>query len=155
MQGNAGVGWASVKALTPQWLDEKKIKVLAQYKAPAAIRSCPTFRPCWSLRRDEPTGRPCSCCSREPNTARPYFLPPDVPAERVEALRRAFDATMKDQTFLAEAAKLQLEVSPMTGEEVQAMVADIGKTPADVVNSRAQRVGEVASCSADSVNRRA
>src|SRR5215470_15945088 len=41
---------------------------------------------------------------------RPYFLPPDVPAERVTALRRAFDATMKDQAFIAEAAKLQFEV---------------------------------------------
>ena len=43
--------------------------------------------------------------------ARPYFLPPDVPAERVQALRRAFDATMKDPAFLAEAEKLQIEIS--------------------------------------------
>ena len=61
--------------------------------------------------------------------ARPYFLPPDVPAERVEALRRAFDATMKDAAFLAEAAKLQLEVSPMTGEAMQALVGELAKTP--------------------------
>ena len=48
--------------------------------------------------------------------ARPYFLPPDVPRERVQAMRRAFDATMKDPAFLAEAEKLQIEILPMTGE---------------------------------------
>ena len=64
--------------------------------------------------------------------ARPFFLPPDVPAERVEALRRAFDATMKDKAFLAEAAKLQLEVSPMAGEAVQALVGEIVRTPPSV-----------------------
>ena len=56
---------------------------------------------------------------------RPYFLPPDVPAERVTALRRAFDATMKDPAFIADAAQLQLEIDPMTGEEVQALVAQL------------------------------
>jgi len=61
--------------------------------------------------------------------ARPFFLPPDVPPDRVEALRRAFDATMKDPAFRAEADKLQLEVSPMTGEAVQALVGDLARTP--------------------------
>ncbi len=51
---------------------------------------------------------------------RPYFLPPDVPADRVEALRRAFDATMKDEAFVAEAAKIGFAVDPLTGEQVQA-----------------------------------
>jgi tripartite-type tricarboxylate transporter receptor subunit TctC len=64
---------------------------------------------------------------------RPYFLPPDVPAERVAALRRAFDATMKDPGFLAEAEKLRLDIDPMTGEEVQALVGKLAETPAVVV----------------------
>jgi tripartite-type tricarboxylate transporter receptor subunit TctC len=64
---------------------------------------------------------------------RPYFLPPGVPADRVAVLRRAFDATMKDPGFIADAAKLQLDVSPMTGEEVQTLVADLVNTPPDIV----------------------
>ena len=64
---------------------------------------------------------------------RPYFLPPDVPAERVEALRRAFDATMKDEGFFAEATRIGLDVDPLTGEQVQKLVADLANTPADVV----------------------
>ena len=64
---------------------------------------------------------------------RPYFLPPDVPVERVAALRRAFDATMKDPAFVAEAAKLQFDVDPLTGEQVQALVAQLAATPREVV----------------------
>jgi tripartite-type tricarboxylate transporter receptor subunit TctC len=64
---------------------------------------------------------------------RPYFLPPDVPATRVTALRRAFDATMRDPAFVADAARLQLDVDPMTGEELQGLVAELGRTPPDVV----------------------
>jgi tripartite-type tricarboxylate transporter receptor subunit TctC len=64
---------------------------------------------------------------------RPYFLPPDVPAARVEALRRAFDLTMREPAFIADAAKLQLEIDPMTGEQVQALVAQLSRTPPEIV----------------------
>ena len=45
-------------------------------------------------------------------------MPPNVPADRVNAIRRAFDATMKDKEFLAEAEKLKIEIDPLTGEQV-------------------------------------
>jgi tripartite-type tricarboxylate transporter receptor subunit TctC len=64
---------------------------------------------------------------------RPYFLPPDVPADRVETLRRAFDATMKDPEFLAEAEKSQTDISPMTGEEAQKIAESTIATPPDVL----------------------
>jgi tripartite-type tricarboxylate transporter receptor subunit TctC len=64
---------------------------------------------------------------------RPFFLPPNVPADRVNAIRRAFDATMKDKEFLAEAEKLKIEVDPLTGEQVAALIVDIYKTPAATV----------------------
>jgi len=65
-------------------------------------------------------------------TGRPMLTPPGVPADRVNALRRAFDATMKDRAFLDEAAKLALEVSPMTGEAVQTLVGELARTPPSV-----------------------
>ena len=55
-------------------------------------------------------------------------MPPGVPAERVQALRRAFDATMKDKEFLADAIKLKLEIDPLTGEQVDAVIARVSKT---------------------------
>ena len=64
---------------------------------------------------------------------RPFFAPPDIPGERLHALRRAFDATMKDEAFAAEAEKIGFAVDPLTGEQVQAAVAVLADTPADVV----------------------
>ena len=64
---------------------------------------------------------------------RPFFLPPNVPPERVDAIRRAFDATMKDPAYLAEADKLKIEVDPLTGEQVAALVVQVSRTPADTV----------------------
>ena len=53
-----------------------------------------------------------------------FFTTPGVPADRLTALRRAFDATMKDPEFLAE-SKNKLTVAPMTGEELQKLVAQV------------------------------
>jgi tripartite-type tricarboxylate transporter receptor subunit TctC len=64
---------------------------------------------------------------------RPFAAPPDVPAERVAALRSAFMAMTKDPRFLGEAAKLSLDVSPSRGEEVQAFVSRIYATPNAIV----------------------
>jgi hypothetical protein len=64
---------------------------------------------------------------------RPYIAPRAVPAERTAALRAAFDATMKDTSFLADAEKLALTVTPMTGGEVERFIAGLEKTPKDIV----------------------
>ena len=64
---------------------------------------------------------------------RPFFLPPGVPAERVTALRRAFDAALKDPALLAEADKSKIEIEPLSGEEVTALVKQVSATPPDVV----------------------
>ncbi len=66
--------------------------------------------------------------------ARPLAAPPGVPADRVALLRRAFDETMKDPEFLAEAAKLGAEIDPMSGERAQDVVARVLATPRPVVN---------------------
>jgi len=66
--------------------------------------------------------------------AKPYFAPPDIPAERLAILRRAFDATVRDPRFLALAAKASVTIEgPMTGEELAALVTKVSKTPTDVV----------------------
>ena len=133
IEGNAGVGWASVKALTQSWIDEKKIRVLVQYNV-EPYPELPGVPLVMSLARTDTERLAMRLLFARTEYARPYFLPPDVPAERVAALRRAFDATMTDPAFLAEAAKLQLEVSPMTGEAVQAVVAQLAKTPPDIAS---------------------
>jgi len=133
LQGNAGVGWASVKAQSQNWLDEKKIKILVQYNL-EPYAELPGVPLVMSLAKTETDRTAMRLLFARTEYARPYFLPPDVPAERVEALRRAFDATMKDTAFVADAAKLQLEISPMTGEAVQALVGELARTPHAIAN---------------------
>jgi tripartite-type tricarboxylate transporter receptor subunit TctC len=70
---------------------------------------------------------------------RPYVASKQVPRERMEALRRAFDATMKDPQFLAEAAKMDLPISPINGATAERMITEIYKAPESLV----QRAREV------------
>jgi tripartite-type tricarboxylate transporter receptor subunit TctC len=63
---------------------------------------------------------------------RPFFAPPNVPADRVKALRAAFASMIKDKAFLEEAQKLNLDIDFVSGEELQKIVADIIDAPAEV-----------------------
>ncbi len=132
IQGNAGVGLASVKTLSQKWIDEKKIKFIVQYNLQPypELAGVPMVM---DLAKTDVQRTAMRLLFARTEYARPYFLPPDVPAERVQAMRRAFDATMKDPAFVAEAEKLQLELSPMTGEAMQSLVADLAKTPPEIV----------------------
>jgi len=64
---------------------------------------------------------------------RPLFVAEGVPADRVAALRRAFDAAMKDPELLADADKQKLEVNPATGEEMQKILTRVYATPKGLV----------------------
>jgi tripartite-type tricarboxylate transporter receptor subunit TctC len=132
IQGNGGVGLASVKTLSQNWIDEKKIKFIVQYNLQPApeLKGVPMVM---DLAKTDMQRKAMRLLFARTEYARPYFLPPGVPSERVQALRRAFDATMKDPAFIADAEKLQLEISPMTGEELQTMVGELTNTPAEIV----------------------
>jgi tripartite-type tricarboxylate transporter receptor subunit TctC len=60
---------------------------------------------------------------------RPFLAPPRVPADRVKALRDAFDATMKDKAYLAEAAKQKLEINPVRGERINQLLDSVYSRP--------------------------
>ena len=132
LEGEGGIGWAAIKAQVPQWITEKKITVIAQYglKRNPDLADVPSML---ELAKSDADRRALLMLFSRSEYGRPYFLPPDVPAARVAALRRAFDETMRDPAFIADAAKLQLDVDPMTGEAVQALVGDLARTPPDVV----------------------
>ena len=132
VQGIGGIGWQSVKTTIPQWIADHKITVIAQYglKRDSDLQGAPTML---ELAKTEADRAALTMMFARTEYGRPYFVPPDVPPARVEALRRAFDATMKDPGFIADAAQLQFELSPITGEEVQSLVAKLAATPADVV----------------------
>jgi tripartite-type tricarboxylate transporter receptor subunit TctC len=72
---------------------------------------------------------------------RPFLMPPETPNELVTIIRRAFDATLKDAVFLAEAEKALLEVDPIAGEEMAQMLRRAYATPPDLVKKAAGFVG--------------
>jgi hypothetical protein len=65
--------------------------------------------------------------------ARPLLAPPGIPDDRKQALRAAFDETMKDPAFLAEAKQHGLEVNPVSGAEIDKLIEELYQTPADII----------------------
>jgi tripartite-type tricarboxylate transporter receptor subunit TctC len=72
---------------------------------------------------------------------RPFFAPPDIPQDRLQALRRAFDATMKDPGFIADAQKQSFNIVATTGEELSEIISRIHKTPPEVIRLAAKALG--------------
>jgi tripartite-type tricarboxylate transporter receptor subunit TctC len=70
---------------------------------------------------------------------RPIMAPPGVPADRVDLLRRSFDATMKDPALLKEAQGMSFEITAQTGERIAELVANVATTPSEIVG-RAERL---------------
>jgi hypothetical protein len=132
VEGVAGFGWFALNAQVPQWIAEKKIAIIAQFGS-ARHRLLPDVPLMLDLAKTDADRQALMLLFGRTEYGRPYFLPPDVPAERVAALRRAFDATMTDEGFAADAAKIGFAVDPLTGEQVQAAVAALAHTPPDAV----------------------
>jgi tripartite-type tricarboxylate transporter receptor subunit TctC len=127
VQGNAATNWTTVRSLNPHWITENKIKVLAQW----ALRKHPELGNVpmvLDLAKTDAERQALLLLLARLEYGRPFFLPPGVPADRVDALRRAFDAVMKDKEFLAEAERLKLDIDPLTGEQVAALVEQVART---------------------------
>ena len=124
--------WSTLKAINLDWVKEKKIKMLAQWalKAHPELAGVPMAL---DLAKTDADRQAMELALARLEYGRPFFLPPNVPADRVQALRRAFDATMKDPAYLAEAEKLKIDVEPLTGEQVAELVAKVNATPAETV----------------------
>jgi tripartite-type tricarboxylate transporter receptor subunit TctC len=132
VHGIAATNWSTLKAIIPQWLAEKKVKLLAQWglqKHP----DLPDTPSILDMAKTEADRQALQLSLARLEYGRPFFLPPNVPPERVQALRRAFDATMKDPAYLAEAERSKIDIDPLSGAQVSALVAQVSRTPADVV----------------------
>ena len=132
IEGNGASAFTTLKALKGDWIKDKKVKIIAQW----ALRPNPELPGVPSvidLAKNDADKAALLLVLARLDFGRPFFLPPNVPADRVEALRKAFDATMKDPEFLAEADKMKLEIDPLNGKQVAELVAHVLATPKDVV----------------------
>jgi tripartite-type tricarboxylate transporter receptor subunit TctC len=142
VEGRGSNSWASWKSTKPEWLAQKKIIALVQVglKRDPELPDVPLL---FELVSNELDRKVMTFLSAETAISRALITTADVPTERVEALRRAFDATMKDPQFLAEAEKAKMDISPMTGEESQKIADSIVNTPPDVVARAKATLGDL------------
>ncbi|MGE5537807.1 MAG: Bug family tripartite tricarboxylate transporter substrate binding protein [Gemmatimonas sp.] len=139
VQGACGYAWSSLIAQNADLLTSGKVRVLAQEslkKHPALDKMGVPLT--ISFAKTDEQRQILELVYGQLVFGRPYVLPPGVPADRVATLRRAFDATLKDKTLMAEAEKLQLDVESVSGEEVQALVAKMFAAPAAMVERTKQ-----------------
>src|SRR5690348_1180539 len=104
--------WTAVKVAHPDWRADKKINILVQFslRKHPELQDVPTVV---ELARNDEQRQVLSAVVNAAEIGTAFFTSPNVPKDRVETLRRAFDATMKDPDFLAEAQKTQLSVGPI------------------------------------------
>jgi tripartite-type tricarboxylate transporter receptor subunit TctC len=139
--GRGSNNWASWKSTRADWLQEKKINILVQVGLKKAhdLQDVPLLM---ELARNEEDRTLLKLLSTPATIGRPIFTTPQTPADRVTALRGGFDGMIKDQNFLADAARLNLEIDPVSGAELQEIVAEILKTPKSVSKRLAEYLAE-------------
>jgi len=118
--------WSSWKATRPQWVKDKQIYVVAQAGPRAPDLDAPSVEELAKTPDDRLT---IELIVSGTQLGRPFATTPDVPADRLAALRNAFRETMKDPEFLKDAAQMNFEVNPVYGEPMQKTVEKILSTP--------------------------
>ena len=139
VQGACGIGWTGIEAMHPDWFAKDTIRVLVQLSTKGHDdlnkRGVPRAE---ELARNEDDKRVIQLVFSQGIFGRPFVLPPGVPPERVAALRKAFVVALNDKALRAEADKMQLDVDPMSGDELQKLVAALYETPPRLVERARQ-----------------
>jgi tripartite-type tricarboxylate transporter receptor subunit TctC len=141
IHGNGSTNWTTLLSLNGNWVKEKKVNVIAQW-ALKKHPDLPNVPMVLDLAKNDADRAALELLIARLEYGRPYFVPPGVPEDRVQALRRAFDATMKDPEFLADAKKLSLEIDPITGEQAQQLITRVLATP-EPIAARVRKALEV------------
>lgn len=132
VDGRCGWSWSSVKAEKADWIRDHKLNFLVQLALQKA-KDLPDVPLIIDLAANDRQRQILKLIFSRQTMGRPFAAPPGIPADRVAALRTAFDETMKDPEFLAEADKRGLEVNPVSGADIDKLVSELYQTPKDVV----------------------
>ena len=137
VQGIADWSWSSLKAVRPQWLSEKQVTVLMQ----GALHNEPELGAlpnALDFIKNDNDRKVLELHFTQKTAARPLIAPPDVPAERIAMLRRAFAALAKDKEFLADAEKAKIEIDFVPGEAIDKVVKTVTSTPPEIAERYAK-----------------
>ncbi len=152
VDGICGLGYSTLKAARPDWIINRKLNYLAQiglYPHP----DLPNVPMVLNDIKDSKTKQVMELIFSQQEPGRPYFMPPGVPKDRVEAMRTAFMKAAKGPAFLKDAERAKLEVSPLSGADIDAMLRKAYDTPRDIVEAAAKLVGPPAKGTMTSCNK--
>ena len=136
-EGVCGLSYSTLKASNPDWIINKRINVLVQTGATpqAGLEKVPLLI---DLVPDAETKKVLEVLAAPEEMGRPFFMPTGTPKEYVEVMRKAFDATLKDPDFLADAERSRLEVDPLTGAQMEKMIRQAFETPKALIERAAK-----------------
>ncbi len=134
VDGACGWEWSSAKAQKPEWIRDGKLNFLLQIGPHANDELTKMGVPRLDqYMKDDDSRRVMELIVSQQAFQRPYFVAMGTPEAHVAILRKAFDDTMRDEQFLADAKKLRIDVSPLSGATVQELVQKFYGTPKNVV----------------------
>ena len=139
VDGLCGLSWSTIKTRHAQWLKDKKMNLIVQasFKKVPEIADVPLVM---EQTKDKEKLQILKLILAAQEMARPFAAPPGIPADRKAALVAAFDATMKDPEYLADAKKLDIDVNPVSGKELDELLAELYATPKDVVKKAGEAI---------------
>ena len=141
VEGICGYSWSTVRSSRKQWLQDKKVVVLSQgaLVPHPELKGVPMMLDAAGSERKR---QALTLVLAAQAMARPFALPPGVPKDRVESMRKAFMAAMKDPDLVKEANASNLELDPMPGADMAVLMAKVYATPADIVKEAAAALGD-------------
>jgi tripartite-type tricarboxylate transporter receptor subunit TctC len=138
-EGICGLSWSTMKASRPHWIKDHLLNVIVQMGL-AKLHDLPDVPSALDLVENPDNRKVMELILIRQEAGRPFAAPPDTPADRVAALRDAFQETLKDPEFIAEAEKTQLEIEPLSGQEIDKLLAKAYGAPKAIVERAAELV---------------
>jgi tripartite-type tricarboxylate transporter receptor subunit TctC len=140
VEGRGGGAYSSLVSTRPDWLRDDKVKVIAQigFEKEPELKDVPLLL---DLVKGGEERQIATVVTLPTAIGYNYWLAPEVPSERVEMLRAAFMAALKDEALLTEAKKQSFEIRPKTGQELEAMVNKAAGTPKPILEKTAAILG--------------
>jgi tripartite-type tricarboxylate transporter receptor subunit TctC len=133
VEGYCGWSLDSMTSRAPDWLPSGRIRALAQFTL-ARAAGLPNVPFAEDLAPNNTGRQAIRVLASDSTLAWPFLAPPSLPGERVAELRAAFDAASRDADLLAEARKAKLEINPVPGRELQALVDQVSASPPEVLD---------------------
>jgi tripartite-type tricarboxylate transporter receptor subunit TctC len=141
LDGMAAYTWSTITASHKDWLDNKRISILAQM-GNTRNPDLPNVPLLSEFAQNDTQRQALELIMLSQTVARPFAMPPGTVKERADAMRAAFAATVKDKEFLAEAEKMRLEVSPVLGAQASEMLRKAYASPKAVIDEARRAIAE-------------